>query len=66
MRLATIRTGTGTRAVRIDGERAVETGHADLGVLLGAANWREQAAATGARARSWRRPARSSPLVVTY
>lgn len=45
MRLATIRTTDGTRAVRLDGERAVETGHPDLGVLLGAANWREQAAA---------------------
>ena len=45
MRLATIRTAAGTRAVRIDGERAVETGHRDLGALLGETNWREQAAA---------------------
>jgi acylpyruvate hydrolase len=45
MRLATIRTATGTRAVRIDGDGAIETGHADLGVLLAERNWREQAAA---------------------
>jgi acylpyruvate hydrolase len=45
MRLATIRTAAGTRAVRLDDERAVETGHSDLGVLLGETNWREQAAA---------------------
>jgi hypothetical protein len=29
MRLATIRTAAGTRAVRIDGDQAVETGHSD-------------------------------------
>jgi acylpyruvate hydrolase len=49
MRLATIRTATGTRAVRIDGDRAVETGHADLGELLATADWRATAeAADGA------------------
>ena len=31
MRLATVRTATGTAAVRIDGDRAVETGHSDVG-----------------------------------
>jgi hypothetical protein len=32
MRLATIRTATGTRAVRLDGDRAVGTGHSDEAV----------------------------------
>ncbi|GAB3346420.1 fumarylacetoacetate hydrolase family protein [Modestobacter lapidis] len=45
MRLATIRTATGTRAVRIDGDRAVETGHADVGELLAVADWRATAEA---------------------
>jgi acylpyruvate hydrolase len=45
MRLATIRTPGGTRAVRIDGDRAVETGHADLGDLLAQPDWRAIAAA---------------------
>ena len=45
MRLATIRTATGTRAVRIDGDRAVETGHADVGELLAVAYWRSAAEA---------------------
>jgi acylpyruvate hydrolase len=45
MRLATIRVAGGTRAVRIDGGQAVETGHADVGALLAAPDWRGQAAA---------------------
>lgn len=45
MRLATIRTGAETRAVRIDGEVAIETGHDDVGALLRAPRWREVAAA---------------------
>jgi acylpyruvate hydrolase len=45
MRLATIRVSGGTRAVRIDGSHAVETGHSDVGALLAAPHWREQAAA---------------------
>ena len=49
MRLATIRTATGTRAVRLDGDRAVETGHADVGELLAVPDWRAVAeAADGA------------------
>ena len=49
MRLATIRTGSGTRAVRVDADNAVETGDADLGALLGRPDWRDRAAAaTGA------------------
>ena len=48
MRLATIRVADGTRAVRIDGGQAVETGHSDVGALLTAPDWRDQAAvATG-------------------
>jgi acylpyruvate hydrolase len=45
MKLATIRTPHGTAVVRIDGERAVETGHSDLVDLLGEAGWRASAAA---------------------
>ena len=44
MRLATIRTDTGTACVRVDDEAAVETGHDDVGALLREANWRELAA----------------------
>jgi acylpyruvate hydrolase len=50
MRLATIRTGEGTRAVRVDAEAAVELGHRDVGELLARPDWREHAAAAdGAR-----------------
>jgi acylpyruvate hydrolase len=45
MRLATIRTGAGTRAVRVDADAAVETGDADLGALLGRSGWRARAEA---------------------
>ena len=49
MRLATIRTPSGTRAVRLDAERAVETGHSDVGVLLANPDWRAMASrASGA------------------
>lgn len=52
MRLATIRTGTGTRCVRVDDDEAVETGHADVGALLADPGWRSVAAAAdGARHR---------------
>ena len=69
MQLATIRVSGGTRAVRIDGGRAVETGHSDVGALLAVADWRDQAAGAGGsstRPRPWasprssRDPARSS------
>ena len=43
MRLATIRTGGGTRAVRVDADRAVETGHPDVGALLAEPDWRRTA-----------------------
>jgi acylpyruvate hydrolase len=45
VRLATIRTATGTRAVRVDGTQAVETGDADLRALLDRPDWAAHAAA---------------------
>ncbi len=45
MRLATVRTGSGTRAVRLDADAAVETGEADVRALLERPDWREHAAA---------------------
>ena len=45
MKLATIRTADGTRAVRLDGEVLVDLGHADLGALFAEADWRSGAAA---------------------
>jgi acylpyruvate hydrolase len=44
MRLATIRTAGGHRAVRIDGDEAVETGHRCVGELLADGDWRTVAA----------------------
>jgi acylpyruvate hydrolase len=44
VRLATIRTGEGTRAVRVGAGEAVELGFADLGELLQVPGWREVAA----------------------
>ena len=45
MRLATIRTATGHRAVRIDTDTATETGDADLRALLEHPDWADRAAA---------------------
>ena len=45
MRLATIRTADGTRAVRVDEDGAVELGHPELGTLLRRPDWRAEAAA---------------------
>ena len=45
MRLATIRTATGHRAVRIDGDTAVETGDADVRAVLDRPGWADHAAA---------------------
>lgn len=41
MRLATIRTPQGTRAVRLDGDVLVDLGAADLGELLARPDWRD-------------------------
>jgi acylpyruvate hydrolase len=43
MRLATIRTSSGTRAVRIDGGAAIEVGATDVGALLVDPDWRARA-----------------------
>jgi acylpyruvate hydrolase len=48
MKLATVRTpGGGTRAVRVDGDRLVGLGAADVGELLAAEDWAQRAAAAG-------------------
>jgi acylpyruvate hydrolase len=53
MRLATIRTASGTSAVRIDGDVAIECGARDVGELLAAADWRTKAgSADGPRHRT--------------
>lgn len=49
MKLATIRTGSGTAAVRVDDDGAVEVGAADLGEFLARPDWRDTA--TGANGR---------------
>jgi len=50
VKLATIRTASGTAAVRIEDDQAVEVGAADVGELLRRAGWRDEAAAAaGAR-----------------
>jgi acylpyruvate hydrolase len=43
MRFATIRTADGTRAVRVEGDRLVDLGCADVGELLARPGWREVA-----------------------
>ena len=45
MRLGTIRTASGTSAVRIDGDLAIEIGASDVGALLAAGDWRALAGA---------------------
>ena len=49
MKLATIRTAEGTRAVRVEGDEFVDLGFADLGALLAHEDWHALAAAEGAR-----------------
>ncbi|AUA16820.1 2-hydroxyhepta-2,4-diene-1,7-dioate isomerase [Streptomyces sp. SID8382] len=44
MKLATIRTAEGTRAVRLDGDQLVDLGYTDLGELLAHADWQNLAA----------------------
>lgn len=50
MKLATIRTADGTRAVRLDGEVLVDLGYADLGELFAEADWQSKAAAASGTA----------------
>jgi acylpyruvate hydrolase len=45
MKLATLRTAHGTRAVRLDGDVHVDLGYADLGELLAQDDWQAKAAA---------------------
>ncbi|MGW1225264.1 fumarylacetoacetate hydrolase family protein [Streptomyces sp. NPDC002530] len=45
MKLATLRTPDGTRAVRLDGDVHVDLGHSDLGALFADSDWRAKAAA---------------------
>jgi acylpyruvate hydrolase len=48
MKLATLRTDAGTRAVRLEGDTLVDLGHTDLGELFAQADWQSIAAsATG-------------------
>lgn len=46
MRLATVRTPDGTRAVRLDGDQHVDLGFSDVGTLLAQQNWERRAAET--------------------
>lgn len=45
MKLATVRTADGTRAVRVDEDGAVDLGLPDIGAVLARPHWREEAAA---------------------
>ncbi|HEV7789300.1 MAG TPA: fumarylacetoacetate hydrolase family protein [Pseudonocardia sp.] len=47
MRLATLRTPNGNRAVRVEGDTAIELGAPDVGALLALPDWRERAVARG-------------------
>ena len=47
MKLATIRTAAGTRAVRLDGDQHVDLGYASVGDLLAEEDWASRAAAAG-------------------
>ncbi|MGH8827069.1 MAG: fumarylacetoacetate hydrolase family protein, partial [Jiangellaceae bacterium] len=47
MKLATLRTPEGTRAVRVDSYRLVDLGHADVGALLAEPDWQIVAAGGG-------------------
>ncbi len=50
MRLATLRTADGTRAVRLDGDTLVDLGYADLGELFAEDGWQGKAAAASGTA----------------
>jgi acylpyruvate hydrolase len=49
VRLTTLRTPTGTRAARIDGDTVVEIDSPDVGTLLADPEWQSRATADGAR-----------------
>ncbi|MFB7333243.1 fumarylacetoacetate hydrolase family protein [Streptomyces adustus] len=48
MKLATLRTADGTRAVRLDGDVLVDLGHSDLGELFAQPDWQTKAQAKSA------------------
>jgi acylpyruvate hydrolase len=48
VRLATIRTGDGTEAIRIEGDRYAALGASDVGAVLESPDWRRDAEAAGA------------------
>ncbi|MBO2463234.1 fumarylacetoacetate hydrolase family protein [Actinomadura violacea] len=50
MKLSTIRTAAGTRAVRLDGDRLVDLGYPDVGALLDDPDWRAKAAGASGEA----------------
>ncbi|TWV53497.1 fumarylacetoacetate hydrolase family protein [Streptomyces misionensis] len=50
MKLATLRTADGTRAVRLDGDTLVDLGYADLGELFAEDDWLGKAATTSGTA----------------
>lgn len=50
MKLATLRTADGTRAVRLDGDTLVDLGYADLGELFAEDDWQGKAAAASGTA----------------
>ena len=53
MKLATIRVGGTTRAVRADGDQLTDLGAADLGEFLAAGGWQDRAANTSGAARTY-------------
>jgi acylpyruvate hydrolase len=50
MRLATLRTATGTRAVRVDGDRYIDLGIPDVGALFARPDWEAHAASADGEA----------------
>jgi len=56
MKLATLRVNGSTRAVRLDGDRLVDLGAADLGELFARDGWAERAAAVDAGAEAFLAP----------
>ena len=66
MRLATVRTQEGTRAVLADGDGYVDLGVADVGTLLAEPDWAERAAsADGHAVRYSTADVELAPLVLT-
>lgn len=62
MKLATLRTPSGTRAVVLNGDQLIDLGAADVGALLTEGGWRERAEATLADASATRYDAAGAEL----